>query len=173
MRITISGPPGSGTTSLARQLAVERNMRVVSAGEIFRQLAMERGMDLAGFSRCAESDPSIDRLIDERQAQIGMEEDDIILEGRLSGWMVKNADLRIWLNASTECRASRIAARDGHRLEEARIMTVERERSEARRYMEYYDIDINDLSIYHLVLSSEKWEVEALAAIVNAAIDWL
>lgn len=173
MRITISGPPGSGTTSLARRLAEDRGLRLVSAGEVFRELARERTMDLADFGRLAEEDPEIDRLIDERQVRIASEEDDIILEGRLSGWMVKDADLRIWLTASPACRASRIAARDAVDEERARVVTVERERSEAARYRSYYGIDIGTLSIYHLVLSSERWGVEALTSIVDTAIDWL
>lgn len=173
MRITISGPPGSGTTSLARRLAVDRNLRLVSAGEVFRELAREQGMDLADFGRLAEEDPGIDRLIDERQVRIASGEDDIILEGRLSGWMVKDADMRVWLTASSSCRASRIADRDGVDREQAEVMTLERERSEAARYRSYYDIDITDLSIYHLVLSSERWGVEGLTSIVDTAIDWL
>jgi len=79
MRITISGPPGSGTTSLARYLAGKYGFKIISAGEVFRQLAREHGMDLAEFGRLAENDPSIDKMIDARQKEIGEETDDIII----------------------------------------------------------------------------------------------
>ncbi len=170
MRITISGPPGSGTTSLARSIAGKYGLEFISAGEVFRQLAREHGMDLAGFGRFAESDPAIDRMIDARQKEIGEGSDGIIVEGRLSGRMIENADLRIWLSASIACRAKRIAGRDGMDEEGARIYTENRQRSEAARYRSYYDIDINDLSPYDIVLSSETFGVDALAAIVDAAI---
>lgn len=173
MRITISGPPGSGTTSLARYLAGKYGFKIISAGEVFRQLAREHGMDLAEFGRLAENDPSIDKMIDARQKEIGEETDDIIIEGRLSGWMVENADLRIWLSAPLSCRAKRISGRDGMDEEEARIYTENRQRSEATRYQNYYNIDIADLSVYDIVLSSETFGVDALGAIVDTTIKCL
>ncbi len=170
MRITISGPPGSGTTSLARHLAGKHGLAFISAGEVFRQLAREHGMELAEFGRFAESDPSVDRMIDARQKEIGESTENIIVEGRLSGRMVENADLRIWLTASLACRAKRIAGRDGMDEEGARAYTENRQHSEATRYRNYYGIEITDLSQYDLVLSSETFGVDALAAIVDTAI---
>ena len=108
MRITVSGLPGSGTTSLARHIAGILHMDLISAGEVFRQMALEHGMELAEFGRLAESDPSFDHLIDERQKEIALANDDIIVEGRLSGWFVPEAELKIWLYASLECRLCRI-----------------------------------------------------------------
>ncbi|WP_054847402.1 cytidylate kinase family protein [Methanoculleus chikugoensis] len=171
MRITISGPPGSGTTSLARYLAGKHGLALISAGEVFRQLAKEHGMELAEFGKFAESDPSVDRMIDARQKEIGETSDDIIVEGRLSGRMVENADLRIWLSASISCRAKRIAGgRDGMDEEGARIYTENRQRSESTRYRNYYGIDIDDLSPYDIVLSSGTFGVDALGAIVDTVI---
>jgi len=170
VRITISGPPGSGTTSLARYLAGKHGYRVISAGEMFRALAQERGMSLAAFGALAESDPSVDKLIDARQKETAEAADDIVVEGRLSGWMVSNADIRIWLTASPECRIGRISSRDGEEEEAARLHTEERQACERTRYLTYYGIDIEDLSVYDLVLSSERWNVEGLGAIADAAI---
>lgn len=170
MRITISGPPGSGTTSLAKALAEHHGFRVISAGEMFRSLAKERGMSLADFGKCAESDAAVDKLIDARQKETAEEEDDIVAEGRLSGWMVSNADLRIWLSASLDCRTKRISLRDEEDEAHARAHTEDRQACERKRYLAYYNIDINDLSVYDLVLSSERWDVEGLGAIVDAAI---
>ncbi|MDV2481568.1 AAA family ATPase [Methanoculleus sp. Wushi-C6] len=170
MRITISGPPGSGTTSLARHLTTRYGLDLISAGEVFRQLAREHGMDLAEFGRFAESDPSVDRMIDARQKEIGERSENIIVEGRLSGRMVENADLRIWLTASIACRAKRIAGRDEMDEEGALVYTENRQRSEATRYLNYYGIEIGDLSHYDLVLSSETFGVDALATIVDTAI---
>jgi len=109
MRITVSGLPGSGTTTLARHLSEVHGYRMISAGEVFRQMARERGVDLSDFGRMAEMDPAIDREIDFRQREIAEGEDDIVAEGRLSGWFVRNADLRIWLQAPLSCRVERIS----------------------------------------------------------------
>jgi cytidylate kinase len=71
MRVTVSGPPGSGTTSLSKKLSETFSFKFISAGEVFRSLAKERGMDLIEFGKLCESDPEVDRLIDERQKEIG------------------------------------------------------------------------------------------------------
>jgi len=112
-------------------------------------------------------------MIDARQKEIGESAGNIIVEGRLSGRMIGNADLRIWLSASLSCRAKRIAGRDGMDEEGARIYTENRQRSEATRYRNYYGIEIDDLSAYDIVLSSETFGVDALGAIVDTAITCL
>ena len=108
MRITVSGLPGSGTTSLSRYLAEHHGFTMISAGEVFRECAKEHHMELAEFGRLAEKDPAYDKMIDARQKEIAEKKDNIIVEGRLSGWMVEKADLRIWLFAPIGCRLERI-----------------------------------------------------------------
>jgi cytidylate kinase len=171
MRITVSGLPGSGTTSLSRYLAERHTYDMISAGEVFRQLAAEHNLELADFGRLAEQNESFDKMIDARQKEIAGRRDNIIVEGRLSGWMVDNADLKIWLFAPIGCRIKRIISRDNiSDTKTATEITIERERCEAGRYRSYYNIDIHDLSIYHLVLNSEHWGIAELGAIVDAAV---
>ncbi len=171
MRITVSGLPGSGTTSLARHLATIHGFELISAGEVFRQMAAERDMSVAEFGALAEKDQSIDILIDERQKKLASERDNVIIEGRLSGWMVPGADLKVWLMAPLSVRVERILARDAvNDLEMAKKLTVEREKCESLRYKTYYGIDIRDLSQYHLVLNSAYWGVEQIGVIVDTAI---
>ena len=170
MRITISGSPGSGTTSLGKALAEKYNLRYLSAGEVFRGLATEHGMDLAAFGKLAEENPEIDLKIDARQKEIGEASDDIILEGHLAGWMVENADLKILLYASPDCRAERIAVRENFTPEEACSATIELEACEAARYMEYYEIDIADPSPYDLVINSETFNQEEVVAIAESVM---
>jgi len=171
MRITVSGLPGSGTTSLSRYLAERHGFSMISAGEVFRQLAKEHNMELARFGDLARQDPAYDKMIDARQKEIAKERDNIIVEGRLSGWMVDDADLKIWLYAPIDCRIKRIVFRDQVADEAtAQNLTLEREQCEADRYRSYYDINISDLSIYHIILNSAHWDVEGLGAIIDTSI---
>jgi len=174
MRITISGLPGSGTTSLTYHLAEIHRLDVISAGEVFRQMAKERSLSLGEFGAFCEEDPTVDKLIDERQREMVLSNTHIIAEGRLSGWVIPEADLKIWLKASLECRVRRILDRDQFvDLNAAMVATKEREESEALRYQQYYNIDIGSQSPYHLVLDTEMWTVEQLGVIVSSAISTL
>ncbi|MFQ6061799.1 MAG: (d)CMP kinase [Methanosarcinales archaeon] len=169
MIITISGKPGSGKSTLAKALSDYFLMDLVSSGEVFRQLAKEQNKTLLEFGKLCESNPEIDRMIDERQKKIAQERDNIIIEGRLSGHLI-NADLKIWLKASLEERAKRIAQRENLETEEARDATKKREISEAKRYKDFYGIDINDLEIYDIVINTNKWDKEGVFNILKNAI---
>ncbi len=173
MRITVSGPPGSGTTTLSEALSSRFDLELVSSGDVFRSMARERGMSLAEFGRVAEEDPEIDREIDERQREIGRENDDIVLEGRLSGWMVDDADLRVWLDAPVDVRAERVADREEQTVDEARAEIEEREASEAKRYQEIHGIDIDDLTVYDLVVDTSTWDKDGVTEVVTTAVERL
>ena len=63
---------------------------------------------------------------------------------------------KVYLYASPEVRVSRIGVREGESVEEAQEKTRLREASEAKRYMMYYGIDITDLSVYDLVVDTDR-----------------
>lgn len=169
MIIAIAGPIGVGKSTVADGLASALGYRVISGGEVFRALARERGISVTDVNRLAERDPTLDRELDRRQAELARG-GDCVVESRLSGWMV-DADLKIWLRAPVDVRAARVAHREGLDVAAARADLVERERSEWARYKASYNIDIDDLSPYHLVIDTTRWTaqtiVEALAAFVR------
>lgn len=170
MRVTISGPPGSGTTTVARILAEKLNFELISAGEVFRRMAREKKMSLAEFSRLADANPEIDLEIDRYQKELAEKSDNVVVEGRLSGWIV-NADLKVWLFASEDIRVERIAKREKKSIDEAKKETRERERIEKRRYEKYYGINIDDWTIYHLVINSGYFTPEEIVEIIIKAIE--
>ncbi len=172
MRITISGPPGSGTTTVARKVAEMLGYPVISAGEVFRKLARERGMSLDEFGRYAESNPEIDNLIDRRQREEALRHENAVVEGRLSGWMVP-AELKVWIYCDREIRIQRIARRENKPVDQVRRETVEREGVEKRRYMKIYGIDIEDKSLYHIMINSAKFSAEEIASIIVRAVEMI
>jgi len=167
--ITISGPPGSGKSTLSKILSVKLGLELVSMGDIFRKCAEDRCMSLEEFGLIAKCNEKIDHEIDEMQKKIADEKDDIMIEGRLSGFLV-DANLKVWLKAPLEIRAQRIAKRESKQVEKAMAETSEREECERERYLKYYDIDINDLSVYDIILDSSKWSPEELSGIVEIAV---
>jgi cytidylate kinase len=176
MQITVSGLPGSGTTTTSKLLAEYYELELISSGEIFRRLAKERGMTLGEFGSLAEKDPSIDLAIDKNQRAIIRCQDNLVLESRLAGHMASGVPnvLKIWVKAPLPVRVKRIQKRERSvSFDEEFKKTVLREKSEALRYMNYYNIDIGDLSIYDIVIDSEKWNQYQTLDILRVAIDSL
>ena len=170
MIITVSGPPGSGKSTLSMKIAEHFDLKLVSSGDVFRAMAEEKGVDLEKFGHIAEADPAIDKEIDRRQVELSKTKGDLLFEGRLSGWLI-DADLKIMLKTDVGVRARRIAGRENISLQQAMHETMVRQESEAKRYREYYDIDISNLTLYDLVIESSVWDPEATANVAITAIE--
>jgi len=164
--ITVSGPHGTGKSTYAKALAEAFGLRYVSAGQIFRGLAKERGVSLEEFSRMATENPAVDKMIDER-TKAEAEKGGVVIDAQLAGWMVKElADVKVLIVAPDDVRFRRIAARDGVSVEEARKQTLAREAFQRQRYKEYYGLDVNDLSIYDVKVDTGVYALEKATSIV-------
>ncbi|TET14185.1 MAG: cytidylate kinase [Candidatus Thorarchaeota archaeon] len=169
--ITISGLHGTGKSSVADIVAKRFGLKRVSAGVIFRELAKKRGLTLEEFSIVAEDDESIDRELDALLKTTAMK-GNVLLDGQLAGWMAGDyANFKILLTASVDARVKRIAERDEVSLEHARRETLNREKSERERYLEFYGVDISDQSIYDLVLNTEKYDLQGVIKVLTTAIE--
>ncbi|MFW9868240.1 MAG: (d)CMP kinase [Candidatus Thorarchaeota archaeon] len=169
--ITVGGLHGTGKSSVADAIAKKFNLRRMSAGVIFRQMAKERNLTLEEFSRVAAGNEDIDRLIDDKLREEA-EKGNAVIDGQLAAWMAgENADLNILLTASVETRIRRISERDGTEFAYARRETITREGSEKARYLEYYGVDVSDHSIYDLIINTDKYELEEVISIVFTAIE--
>jgi CMP/dCMP kinase len=168
--ITISGTPGSGKSTIAEGLKEKLSLPYVYSGLIFRDLANEYNMSLAEFGLYCERDDTVDRKLDEKQVRI-LEKGNVILEGRLSGWLAvlnKIQAFKIWIDADPKIRAERIVNREGGSINDQLRKLKERENSEQTRYKKYYDIDLTDITIYDFIIdSSEKTPDEILGIITD------
>jgi len=169
MRITISGPPGSGKTTVCRRLSEMLSIECVVSGEVFRQMAKNHDLSLAEFGELAKNDPSYDRMLDDKMLEIARENDTIILEGRLTAFMLTRHGLeafRVYLDADLEERARRVSKREGIPPKVVLERIKERERCEAARYLEHYDIDISDQSVYDLMLDTTYIPAQKVADLI-------
>lgn len=171
MRIAISGPPGSGKSTICALVAGKLGYESLLVGQVFRQMASERGVDLNTFGRFAEEDETIDRELDERMLALARSKDNIVIEGRLSGPLLKANNVSvfaIYVDAADDIRAARIAQREGKDPQKVLQEIRTRERSERKRYQAFYAIDPADPSHYDLWLDSSNTPAEALAETIIA-----
>jgi cytidylate kinase len=170
LTIAISGKAGAGKSTFAKRIAEIFNLAYISAGKIFRQMAQQKNMDLGTFSEFAENNIQIDKEIDERsiaEAKKG----NVVLDGHLTAWICKDlSDLAIFVTAPMDVRVKRIAQRDGKPFEEALHETKCREGNERKRYKQIYNIDITDLSIFDIIVNTEKWSIDSMTNILITAI---
>jgi len=172
--ITVSGPHGTGKSTYAKALAEALGLRYVCAGEIFRELAKERGLSLAEFSQIAAKDPAIDKIIDERtkaEAKMG----GVVIDAQLAAWMARRvADVKVLIVAADEVRFKRIAEREGMSVLEAKRQTVARESIQRERYRKYYGVDVTDLSIYDLTIDTGRYPIdEARSVVIESVRDFI
>ncbi|MBX8631891.1 MAG: cytidylate kinase family protein [Thermoplasmata archaeon] len=173
MIITVSGPAGSGKTTLASLLSGKLGCSLISTGSIFRRIASDRGMSVVELNIAAEEDEGIDRELDRRVVAEAISLPCCVVEGRLSCHMMRLSNVSafsVYLDAPAETRIERISRRDGIDRQKAAQETFRREESERRRYLKIYGIDISDLSCYSMVINSADLPPESIAEMVMARV---
>lgn len=166
--ITISGTPGSGKSTVAEILKDKLGIKYIYSGMIFREMANKYKMSLEKFGKYCEENSEIDKELDSRQVEI-LKQGDVILEGRLSGWLAHQNNiesLKIFIDADIDTRAKRIVNREEGSVEKRKKEIIKRERSEIKRYKTYYNINLKDESIYDLVINSADKTPEEIADII-------
>lgn len=169
MRIAISSKSGCGNTTVSTLLAQRLGFPLINF--TFRQMAQERGVDFWTFCSMAEGDDDIDRELDRRQVEMAMAEKDCVLGSRLAIWMLKDADLKVYLTASPARRAERIFKREGGSLEERLEQTERRDANDSARYRRIYGIDNCDTSPADLVIDTDDRTPAQIVEMIVQEVD--
>ena len=140
LRIAISGKSGCGNTTVSTLLSQKLNIKLINY--TFRQLAEEKGLTLAQVIENAKTDDSYDKYVDTHQVELAKKES-CVLGSRLAIWMLKEANLKVYLKLDEQTRAKRIQNREGGDLEEIKKFTQMRDFEDSRRYKQLYNIDNN------------------------------
>ena len=169
LRIAISGKSGCGNTTVSGMLA--KTLGVTLINYTFRQLAAEKGMTLPEVIEAAKTDDSYDKYVDKHQVELALAEP-CVLGSRLAIWMLKEADLKVYLLASDDTRAHRVYNREGGDLQAIKDFTAMRDSEDTRRYKEFYGIDNNDYAFCDLIIDvNEKTPEEIEKIIISELID--
>ena len=164
VRVTISGHPGSGTSTLVNSLSQSLNWEKLNGGQIFRDMAEEQGLSLEEFGHKCKEDESVDQTLDKLLVDTMISQDSPeIVESRLSGWWAYKNNLqcpRIWVDVSEEVRAERVVNREGGSIDLQLNLIRERMNSDASRYMQFYGLDINSHVPYTYVIDSDQKDAE-------------
>lgn len=164
MNITITGNLGSGKSSVAKILK-ENGFEYSSTGNVFRQLAMEKGLSVEEFNKqvneaAKRGDHSVDKMIDDTTARIGQERDKVVFDSRLA-WHFAPKSFKVFIITDIDEASRRVfhdslrANSESYESQDAcRKALVNRQKLETVRYKEVYDIDYYDMGNYDLVIES-------------------
>lgn len=167
VRVAISGKSGCGNTTVSTLLAEKLGVKLINY--TFRQLAAEKGLTLAQVIENARTDDSYDIFVDNHQVELARAEP-CVLGSRLAIWMLKEADLKVYLFASDETRAKRILNREGGDLRKIKDFTAMRDSEDTRRYKKIYNIDNNDYSFSDLIIDTAKFNPEQIVELIIAEL---
>ncbi len=164
LRIAISGKSGCGNTTISKMTASALGLRFINF--TFRSLAVEHGLDLQKILELAAHDEFWDREVDRRQVNLAREPGGCVLGSRLAIWMLAEADLKVYLRAKPETRASRIVKREGESFEEVAAFTAARDKQDHERYLRIYGIDNDNYEFADLIIDTDNLTPDEITGLI-------
>ena len=175
VRITASGHPGSGTSTLVNSLVERFGWSSLNGGDVFREEANRRAMSLADFGELCKQELDVDRSLDAllKEKMVGDAPSDIV-ESRLAGWWAHKLGLncvRLWLDVTDEERARRVAHREGTTFEQAFAANRSRAAVDEERFRLLYDLVPQDPTPYTVVLDATNLNATEILEHVVAMLE--
>ncbi|MEM2994727.1 MAG: cytidylate kinase family protein [Candidatus Bathyarchaeia archaeon] len=181
MVICVCGMAGSGKSTLAKKLADKYGLKYFSGGDALKALAIEEGYkpaesgwweSLEGmrFLEKRRQDPKFDVKVDQKLLELA-QQGNVVLDSWTMPWLLKKG-FKVWLEASLEKRAARVAKRDGITVEEAFEALRTKEEQTKAIYKRLYGFSLGeDFEPFHLVLDTDNLEAEETFHILCMVID--
>ncbi|MGA2768510.1 MAG: (d)CMP kinase [Candidatus Bathyarchaeia archaeon] len=179
--ICIGGMAGSGKSTLARKLAEKYKLGYLSGGDALRALAVEEGYRSLGrgwwesregmrFLEEREKDNRFDEAVDRKLLQMA-HKGNVILDSWTMPWLLERA-FKIWLEASPEKRAKRIAGRDRISFKDALNALKRKEEQTKAIYKKLYGFNLGeDFAPFNFILDTDNLKSEEVFQIVCMVID--
>jgi cytidylate kinase len=174
--IVICGMPAAGKTTLARILGARLGLPMLGGNDILEEMAIERGYKSGGddwwdteeglrFLAERAANPDFDKETDRRMRE-RIAKGDVVATSYTAPWIIKEG-FKVWLSATPETRARRMAARDGRDARDTLKVILERDEENRKLYKNLYGIDFgNDLAPFDAVVLTDDKDSGQVADIV-------
>jgi cytidylate kinase len=151
--ICISGMAGTGKSTLSKKLAEKYGLSYYSGGDVLKELAKQEGYDVSvlgwwesptglKFLNQRVNNPKFDKEVDDKLLEYA-QKGNVLLDSWTMPWLLKDG-FKIWLEASFEKRAARVAQRDKMTVEEAFKVLKEKEAHTKAIYRGLYGFVLGD-----------------------------
>jgi cytidylate kinase len=182
--ICISGMAGTGKSTLSKKLAKKYKLRYYSGGDALKALAAEEGYDSSRrgwwesieglkFLEKREKNLEFDKAVDDKLVEYA-EQGRVLLDSWTMPWLLKTG-FKIWLFASVERRAERIAKRDRMPMKEALHVLKEKETRTKAIYKKLYGFTLGeDFEPFDMVLDTDALNAgevfQVLCRVINNVV---
>lgn len=178
--ICISGMAGTGKSTLSKKLAKKYNLKCYSGGDALKELATAEGYDAScqgwwespeglSFLNDRINDPKFDKAVDAKLLQYAAL-GNVLLDSWTMPWLLKEG-FKIWLLASLDKRAARVAERDNITVDEAFKMLKEKEDRTKAIYKSLYGFALDeDFSPFDLVLDTDNLNADEVFEVLCKVI---
>ncbi|MCX6644549.1 MAG: cytidylate kinase family protein [Candidatus Bathyarchaeota archaeon] len=179
--ICISGMAGTGKSTLSKKLAEKYNLKCYSGGDALKELAKAEGYDVSrqgwwespeglNFLKERVIDPKFDKAVDAKLLEHA-QQGNVLLDSWTMPWLLKEG-FKIWLMASIEKRAARVAERDKITVNEALKLLEEKEDRTKAIYRKLYGFVLGeDFAPFDLVLDTDNLDAEEVFEVLCRVID--
>ncbi|MCL1977700.1 MAG: cytidylate kinase family protein [Candidatus Bathyarchaeota archaeon] len=179
--LCISGMAGTGKSTLSKKIAERYNLKCYSGGDALKELAKEAGYEITGegwwespdglsFIEKRVKDPQFDKEVDSKllgYAKLG----NVLLDSWTMPWLLKDG-FKIWLMASFDKRAARVAERDKMTFEQAYAVLKEKEAQTKAIYKKLYDFNLGeDFVPFNFILDTDNLNADQVFEVLCRVID--
>jgi len=166
IQISLSGPPGSGKSSVMKKLIDVLGAQTADVGQIFRQRAVDAGMTIDEYDRYIEQHPEDDiQMEKDFCAMLSEATDPVVVSWRLAFLFEEELPnlVTIWLDVSENEGARRIYRDDRGNQEKKYLSASDAKETNARRMIGFrnrfekiYHVDFTDLTHYDIVIDTTE-----------------
>jgi CMP/dCMP kinase len=159
--VVINGDLGAGKSTVSVLLAERLGIRRISVGDLYREMAQQRGMTALQLNIHAELDDKIDHFVDRLQSDIAASGEQLVVDSRLA-WFFFHEALKVHLVTEPTVAAQRALGRPASTvesyasIEEARERLAVRSESERARFISRYGADKTRLRNYDVVCDTTR-----------------
>jgi cytidylate kinase len=179
--ICTSGMAGTGKSTLAKKLAKKYRLKYYSGGDALKALAAEEGYNSSSrgwwespeglsFLEKREKNLKFDKAVDDKLLEYA-QRGNVLLDSWTMPWLLKTG-FKIWLLASIEKRAERVAKRDKITVKDALQILKEKEARTKAIYKKLYGFNLGeDFAPFHLVLDTDNLNAKEVFQVLCMVID--
>jgi predicted cytidylate kinase len=154
--IVVNGDLGSGKSTVSVEIARRLGVPRICVGDLYREMARERGMTALQLNLHAELDDRVDGYVDRLQRDIAESGRQLVVDSRLA-WHFFTGAMKVHLITDRAVAARRVLGRPATSVEgysssaDATERLRERSESERARFLSRYGVDKARLRNYSVV----------------------